>query len=487
MISVILAVIGQGKIFVKTTLFQVRIYRTNMRVFFMLIADALLHDPQFQQAKESILAILDRYRQTITEVRPAQSDLRVGYAEAVKQLEVWRGQGLFYPYLGSGIGNGALVELADGSVKYDFISGIGTHWGHCHPRLAACCIDASVQDICTQGNLQNNRDASTLINLLIKHSGMDHCLLSTSGAMANENALKIIFQKKAPAYRLLAFEKCFMGRTLALAQITDKAALRDGLPPTLHVDYIPFYDWRDPKGSTQRAVFTLKKLLQRYPQTYACMCFELILGEAGAYPGSREFFIELLKILKEQQIAVFVDEVQSFGRTDRLFAFQHYGLEPYVDVVSCGKMLQACATLFRDDFKPRPGLISQTFTSATASIHAGTAILTSLIEEGFLGVQGKNMALRKTFVDHLQRLAHIYPEKLEGPFGHGLMIACTPFRGEKGKVHAFAQALFNAGVISFIAEAEPMRLRFLVPAGGVNFADIDRAAEIFEIVLKGDL
>ena len=133
-------------------------------------------------------------------------------------------------------------------------------------------LEGSVQDLCMQGNLQQNRDSFALIELLLKHTGFEHCILSTSGAMANENALKLIFQKRAPAYRILTFERCFMGRTLALSQITDKPLFREGLPLNLFVDYIPFYDWRDPKVSTERAVASLHKCLLRYPKTMpACV------------------------------------------------------------------------------------------------------------------------------------------------------------------------------------------------------------------------
>ena len=68
-----------------------------------------------------------------------------------------RGGTLYFPYLGSGIGRGPLVELADGSVKYDMISGIGVHYlGHSHPALIAASIDAAIRDTIMQGNLQQN-------------------------------------------------------------------------------------------------------------------------------------------------------------------------------------------------------------------------------------------------------------------------------------------------------------------------------------------
>ncbi len=460
---------------------KLRLRRVNMTE---LIADAVLKDPIFQQAKSEMLNVIEKYRSAITEIRPPQTTLRITYEESLQRLNDFRGQDLFYPYLGSGFGNGALVELADGSVKYDFISGIGTHWGHCHPQLIEASIDGSVQDLSMQGNLQQNRDSYELMDLLVKHSGFEHCILTTSGAMANENALKMIFQKRAPASRILAFERCFMGRTLSLSQITDKPQFREGLPMQLHVDYIPFYDWRDPKGSMERAVSVLKSTLARYPKSHACMCFELILGEAGSYPGKRDFFLPLLKILKEHDIVVFIDEVQTFGRTDHLFAFQHFDLAEYIDVITCGKLLHTCATLFRDRLRPKPGLISQTFTAATSSIRVAKTILKSLLQDDYLGPHGKNMQIRKQFVEHLYTLNNKYPDQIEGPFGHGLMIACTPFKGKSHRVIQFAKALFEAGVIAFTAGSNPTRLRFLLPAGGVTKTDINIAATIIEKTLR---
>jgi acetylornithine/succinyldiaminopimelate/putrescine aminotransferase len=78
--------------------------------------------------------------------------------------------------------------------------------------------------------------------------------MTSSGVMAAENALKMAFQKRAPAHRVIAFEKCFMGRTLSVSQITDKAAYRDGLPKTLMVDYIPFYKADQHERSIEMAV-----------------------------------------------------------------------------------------------------------------------------------------------------------------------------------------------------------------------------------------
>ena len=86
-----------------------------------------------------------------------------------------------------------------------------------------------------QGNLQPNRNCSDFIDLLLKLSGFQHCFVTTSGAMAGENALKLIFQKNFPKQRLFAFDRAFAGRSLAMSQITDKASYRKGLPNILQV------------------------------------------------------------------------------------------------------------------------------------------------------------------------------------------------------------------------------------------------------------
>lgn len=449
-----------------------------------LTAHAVANDPLIQAAKNQILQAMQQHCKTITQIRSPLTHLEKNYQETVQQFGQLRGIPLWHPYIGSGMGNGALVELCDGSVKYDFISGIGVHWGHCHPLLMQVALDAACENTIMQGNLQQNQEAFELTKILIDTSGLDHCLLTTSGAMAMENALKLLFQKKHPAHRILAFEKCFAGRTLTLSQISDKAAFREGLPTTIHVDYVPFYDWRDPIGSTEKAAQQLKKYLLRYPGQYAAMCFEMVQGEGGYYPGSHEFFMTLIHLLQEKEIPVLVDEVQTFGRTDHLFAFQHFGLQKHVDVVTVGKLLQACATLYRSSCTPKMGLISQTFTASTSSIKAGLAIIKSLLTDGYLNSSGKNMSLRKRFVDHLQILSTKYPEYLEGPFGCGLMIAFTPFKGEQKKVQIFIQELFKAGVIAFLAGSNPTRIRFLVPAGSVTNKDIDAVAAIIEETLK---
>jgi len=453
------------------------------------LADQLAEDPRIIQARQVILDTLSEYQQSIVGVREPDPELRKPYDEAIKALGELRGAALYFPYLGSGFGKGALVELADASVKYDFISGIGVHhFGHCHRKIVEAQLQAAVRDTVMQGNLQQNTESVELARMLVAAANrygaaLTHCFFSTSGAMANENALKAIFQKKSPADRILAFSGCFAGRTLALCNITDKAAYREGLPSFLHVDYVPFFDDARPEESTRSALETLQDHLARYPGRHAAMCMELVLGEGGFYPGNREFFVPLLEILKEHSVAVLFDEIQTFSRTTELFAFQHFGLDEYVDVVTIGKSSQICATLFSDAFNPRPGLLSQTFTGATSALFASRVIVEELLNGGYFGPEGTIARVHDHCVRHFRAIEARHPELIAGPFGIGAMVAFTPLGGDSAAVQRFVHALFDAGVIGFYAGVQPTRARFLLPVGAVTIEDIDRVAAIVERTL----
>ncbi len=292
------------------------------------IADNFFSDPRLLEAKKLLLEALEEHQRGLQSIHPSNPELKLHYKDLLKEFGQLRGGSLFFPYLGSGLGNGCLVELADGSVKYDFISGIGVHhWGHSHPALIEAAIDAALRDTIMQGNLQQIVECVDVTRDLLSAANrygarLEHCFLSTSGAMANENALKLIFQKQYPADRLLAFEGCFMGRTLALSQVTDKPDYREGIPRTLAVDYVPYFDDSRPEESIRAAVDSVKRHMHRYPGKHAAMCFELVLGEGGFYPGSRDFFVTLMELAKENRLAVMLDEIQTFGRTEQLFAFQ---------------------------------------------------------------------------------------------------------------------------------------------------------------------
>lgn len=449
-----------------------------------LIAEMFRNDPQVLEAKELLLKRLVIHQSAIDGVRPPTEERVDEYEKAVIGFSEARGGGLFFPYLGSGIGKGALVELGDGSIKYDFISGIGVHhFGHSNPSLISAGLDAALSDTVMQGNLQQNINSAILSQLLLEAAsavgeGFDHCFLTSTGVMAGENALKIAFQKKMPANRVLAFENCFAGRTISFSQITDKAAYREGIPMTLPVDYIPFYDPANPDV----AIEVLNGHLSRYPNQHAAMIFELVQGEGGFKVGTTEFFRPLMQRCRDAGVAVLVDEVQTFARTRSLFASDYFKVGDLVDVVWIGKASQVCATFFRKDWNPRPGLLSQTFTASSAAIEAGCVLIRELTKGGYFGPEGKVVKWHKWLEKKLVSLESA--GLVSGPFGVGAMVAFTPYDSEPQRTIHFVRELFTRGVMSFIAGSNPVRVRFLLPVGGLNDEDLASAWEIVEETLR---
>lgn len=445
-------------------------------------AETLKQHPKYIQGKKLLIEALVEVTETLS---LNNFPVAAEYCQLMDQLQNQRGMAPFYPFLGSGLGRGPLVELFNGSVKYDMITGIGPNiFGHSYPQIAEACIDGALSDTVMESNLLPNQDALELMKQLTNISGLPHCFLSTSGAMACENALKIILQKKQPAARILAFDGCFMGRTLALSQITDKPAYRQGLPQFLQVDYLPFYSPSlSLEENFQNVRSAAESYFKRYPQKHACCCIELVQGEGGIRTAPREFFLKVIEFLKLYNVLILVDEVQTFARTQELFAFHTLQLQHHVDVVTIGKTSSVCATLFTHELTPQPGLISQTFTASASAIRAALWFL-QYGSQILCGENGKNRLLGDYFRNKFKELNAEIPGSCQPPYGLGALLAFTIFDWEQEKVHTFLKTLFTNGVIAFTAGSHPTRVRLLPPLGAMTIDDIDTVMQIIKTTIE---
>jgi 4-aminobutyrate aminotransferase-like enzyme len=191
--------------------------------------------------------------------------------------------------------------------------------------------------------------------------------------------------------------------------------------------------------------------------------------------------------LRKHNIAIIFDEVQTFGRSQRLFAFQHFGLEEFADIITIGKLSQLCATLFTSHYKPQPGLVSQTFTTSTSALFVGRAIIRELIDGDYFGPAGRIQRVHDWFVSRLLELGKQLPGSISGPFGLGAMIAFTPFDGSADTVKRVLHRLFEQGVIAFFAGSSPARIRFLPPIGVITEMDVENVCGILGDVLKQEV
>jgi len=407
------------------------------------------------------------------------------YARSLAELGKRRGRELYLPALLGVGGRGARVRLADGTEKLDFIGGIGVYgFGHADPDLLETATVAAASDSVFQGHLAPGAESLRLSRALLRHSGrrIRHVWHSVSGSDANENALKMIFQKHQPADRMLAFEGAFAGRTLAMAEITDKPAYREGLPSRHGTLYVPFYDPADPE-STRRSLERLEAHLARNRGRVAGMLFELIQGEGGVRTAPAEFFRALMERCRKAQIAVWVDEVQTFARTSELFAYRALGLDDLVDLVTAGKTLQGSAVLFRKAYNPRPGLVAGTYAGSTVGMAVGARIIERLETEGYLGPDGRTALLGRRFERRLEALRRRAPQGVGAQSGVGAMQAFVPFDGSAEMVGAVVRAAFEEGLMVFGAGANPSRIRFLLPVNTTD-EELDTGLTMLEKALR---
>lgn len=465
------------------------------------VGDQIKHSPAVRAAIDTIVAEVETKCAQITDVRGPEGDLKVSYDELLERCAAVKGRGLLYPFLSSGAGNGALVELADGSVKWDMITGIGVHFlGHSHPGVIRAQVEAGLDDTTKHGNLLSGFGAYEFGEKLLEHasknSRLKHAFITTSGAMANESAIKVCYQKRNAAPRVLAFKHCFMGRSVTMCQIGDSAAGRQGMPLTTQVDYMPF--WNDEavekvggaKNFIDHAVWRLDQFVERYPGQHACFIFELVQGEGGFNTAPREYFVALMERCKHHGIPVWDDEIQSFGRTTEMFAFDTYDLGDYVDVFCVGKMTQACATLWTEDMNPKAGLLSGTFTGNGSDFTVGNLLIDTLASGGFYGEDGKFARHHAQFREHAKALAAKHPEWFpKVPWaddivgGIGGMMRFTPFGGQKDKIIAASKACYEEGVICFWCGHGPFHMRFLPPLPVFDEADWPRVFACVERAL----
>ncbi|MEY3025590.1 MAG: hypothetical protein RLZZ238_487 [Planctomycetota bacterium] len=462
------------------------------------VGSAIHSSPAIEAAIHAIRTEVAAKQRELTGARPARAELKESLDSWLKRATEVRGRGPLYPYLGSGAGNGALVELADGSVKWDLINGIGVHmFGHGDLDLIEASIRGSLSDLVMQGNLQFNAEAiefgEFLSNEALRSSNLKHCFITNSGCMANEAALKVCQQKTNGAPRIIAFADCFMGRSTTMSQIGDTAGYRQGLALNIHVDYLPFYDPEMGQRSIDMTLWHLEQLIHRYPGQHCCLIAELVQGEGGFNTAPREFFVALFEAARKAGIPIWDDEVQTFGRTESMFCFERLDLGRYIDVVTVGKITQACACLYGDDFNPKAGLLSGTFAASTSAFTTGLSILNRLQSGGYYGADGRIARLFAAFRQHADAFVAKHPDWFPPVTnslgrttktvvaGHGGMMRLTPFGGSREKIGRLLHNLFEDGVIAFSCGHGPYHLRFLPPVGVMK---PEQFTPVFEIMEK---
>jgi 4-aminobutyrate aminotransferase / (S)-3-amino-2-methylpropionate transaminase / 5-aminovalerate transaminase len=243
-------------------------------------------------------------------------------------------------------GRGAIVTDVDGNSFVDFTGGVGClNVGHAHPRVVAAVQEQAARFLHTDFTIVPYEiyvEYAERLVAVAPFSGPAKVAFFNAGTEAVENAVKFARgYTRRPA--LIGFEGGFHGRTLLSLTLTSKThPYKAGLGPFAPEVYrVPFPD--EYRGITARdALDALERALstQVAAENVAAIVVEPVQGEGGFIVGPQEFMDGLRAICDREGILLVVDEVQTgFGRTGRMFATEHYGVEP--DLMTVAKSMGA--------------------------------------------------------------------------------------------------------------------------------------------------
>ena len=288
---------------------------------------------------------------------------------------------------------GATLTDVDGNTFIDFTGGVGClNVGHSHPRLVEAAQEQLARFSHTDFTILPYELYVTLAERLCELApigGPRKAAFFNAGTEAVENAIKFARSYTGrPA--VIAFEGGFHGRTLLSLSLTSKThPYKAGLGPFAPEVYrVPFaQDYRGPTAAEALDALERALVTQVAAENVAAIVIEAVQGEGGFQVAPLEFMEGVRAICDRHGIVLVVDEVQTgFGRTGKLFAIEHYAVEP--DLITLAKSiaggLPLSAVLGKAEIMDAPGdsAIGGTYVGNPVAQAAALAVLDVIEEEG---------------------------------------------------------------------------------------------------------
>ncbi|MCR2834276.1 aspartate aminotransferase family protein [Parerythrobacter lacustris] len=304
----------------------------------------------------------------------------------------------------------------DGTRYLDFASGIAVNLlGHSHAGLIGA-IQRQAETLMHVSNLYGSPQGEALAQRLVDNTFADTVFFTNSGAEAVEAAIKTARAYHQHAgdttrFELITFRNAFHGRTMATISASNQEKMHHGFSPLLAgFKYVDFDDLEGAKAAIG-------------PHT-AGFLVEPIQGEGGIRPASDEFMQGLRALADEHDLMLVLDEVQcGVARTGKLYAYEHYGIEP--DILATAKgigggfPLGACLATERAARGMGFGAHGSTYGGNPLAMAAGTAVMDAVANEEFLAeVAEKGERIRS----RLEQFIGNYPDLFELVRGKGLML-----------------------------------------------------------------
>jgi len=369
-------------------------------------------------------------------------------------------------------GEGSWLYDHNGKAYLDFIQGWAVNClGHCPPEIAAA-LNAQASRLINPSPAFYNGPMVELASLLTANSCFDRVFFANTGAEANEGAIKLARKwgrlNKGGAHEIITFDHSFHGRTLATMSASGKAGW-----DTLYAPQVPGFH-----KATYNDIAAVDALIG--PKTVAVM-LEPVQGEGGVITADIDFLKALRELTAARGVLLIVDEVQTgMGRTGKLFAYQHAGIEPDIMTLAkgIGGGVPLAALLAREAICCfEPGDQGGTYNGNPLMTAVGLAVLKALLAPGFLAnVEARGRYLSQKLLELCAR------HGLKGERGSGLLRALV-LADERGP-DLVKRALELAPQGLLLNSPRPNLLRFM-PALNVSEAEIDLMIGMLDGLLQG--
>jgi len=345
-------------------------------------------------------------------------------------------------------GEGVYLYGEDGTQYLDFASGIAVNLlGHGHPHLTKAIQDQAAT-LMHVSNLYGSPQGEAFAKRLVENTFADTVFFTNSGAEAVECAIKT-----ARRYHhhhghpeknvLITFGNAFHGRTMATISATDQPKLRDGFAPLLPGFVVVAFD---DLAAAEAAI----------DAHTAGFLVEPVQGEGGIRPAGTEFLQGLRRLADEHDLMLVFDEVQcGVARTGKLYAYEHYGIEP--DILASAKgigggfPMGACLATEKAAAGMVVGTHGSTYGGNPLAMAAGQAVFDVILEPGFLDhVNRMGERLRGALEQMIPNHDHLF----ESVRGLGLMLGVRM----KADSRAFVTYLRDHGLLTVAAGDNVMRV-----------------------------
>jgi 4-aminobutyrate aminotransferase/(S)-3-amino-2-methylpropionate transaminase len=390
---------------------------------------------------------------------------------------------------------GALLHDVDGNTFIDLSGGVGClNVGHSHPRIVKAIQGQAARYTHTDFSVAPYESYVRLCETLCALAPGPRpkkAILLNSGTEAVENAVKIARATTGrPA--VIAFEGAFHGRTYMSLSLTSKIDpyKRNFGPFMADVYRTPFPDpYRAPAAdATAWAIAQLEHLFLTHvqPDRVAAIIVEPVLGEGGFIVPPPDFFRRLREVADRHGILLIVDEIQTgIGRTGRMFAIEHFGIEP--DLMTVAKSIAVGLPISavvgaRDLLDALPeGALGGTYVGNPVACEAALAVFEVMAEEDLLGraaVLGARMLERfRSLQERSPLIGHVR--------GLGAMVAIELVADRASKEPApretaeVIRRVMRSGVLLLRAGTYNNVIRILTPLV-ITDPQLDEALEIIE-------